>query len=168
MRADSVIHILTLRALALQAQAGQTAALQNLGRAIELAAPEGYVRVFVDVGAPLAQLLKLGLRSTFVSPSVRRYAEMLLGVMESEGATLNLDPGLLPSATDSPILGESLTAREMEVLRLLAAGSSNQAIARELVVELGTVKRHVSNIMDKLQVQSRLEAVVRARDLGIV
>ena len=69
---------------------------------------------------------------------------------------------------DSPILGESLTAREMEVLRLLAAGSSNQAIARELIVELGTVKRHVSNIMDKLQVQSRLEAVVRARDLGIV
>lgn len=167
-RDDSVIHILTLHALALQTQGEQTAALQNLGRAIELAAPEGYVRVFVDVGSPLAQLLKLGLRSAFVAPGVRRYAEMLLDVMEREARTRNLEPGLRTAAPDSPLLGESLTARELEVLRLLVAGSSNQAIARALVVELGTVKRHVSNLMAKLQVQSRLEAVVRARDLGIV
>ena len=64
--------------------------------------------------------------------------------------------------------GESLTPRELEVLHLLAAGRSNQAIAQELVVEIGTVKRHVSNIMDKLQVESRLEAVARARALGII
>ena len=62
---------------------------------------------------------------------------------------------------------EVLTERELEVLRLLAAGRSNQAIAQELVVAVGTVKRHVSNIMSKLQVQSRLEAAAHARDLGL-
>ena len=61
-----------------------------------------------------------------------------------------------------------LTERELEVLRLLAAGRSNQAIAGELVVAIGTVKRHVSNIMDKLQVHSRLQALVRARELGLL
>jgi LuxR family maltose regulon positive regulatory protein len=87
--------------------------------------------------------------------------------MEGERSNTSFVPATPTSATPFPLLGESLTAREMEVLRLLAAGSSNQAIARELVVEIGTVKRHVSNIMDKLQVQSRLEAVARARELGI-
>jgi LuxR family maltose regulon positive regulatory protein len=62
--------------------------------------------------------------------------------------------------------GEQLTERELQVLRLLAAGHSNQAIAQELVVAVGTVKRHVSNIMSKLGVQSRLEAAARARDLS--
>ncbi len=62
---------------------------------------------------------------------------------------------------------ELLTEREPEVLRLLAAGRSNQAIAEELVVAVGTVKRHVSNIMGKLQAQSRLEAAARARELGL-
>jgi LuxR family maltose regulon positive regulatory protein len=61
-----------------------------------------------------------------------------------------------------------LTEREQEVLRLLAAGRSNQAIAQELIVAVGTVKRHVNSIMGKLQVQSRLEAVARARELGLV
>jgi ATP/maltotriose-dependent transcriptional regulator MalT len=64
--------------------------------------------------------------------------------------------------------GEVLTARELEVLHLLVAGRSNQAMAEELVVAVGTVKRHVSNIMSKLRVQSRLEAVARARELHIV
>ena len=61
-----------------------------------------------------------------------------------------------------------LTARELEVLRLLAAGRSNQAIAQELVVAVGTAKRHVANILGKLQAESRLEAVARARDLGLL
>jgi LuxR family transcriptional regulator, maltose regulon positive regulatory protein len=90
-------------------------------------------------------------------------------VLESEGFRHEYEPGTHPSSTRSPLAGgESLTTREMEVLHLLATGSSNQAIAQELVVEIGTVKRHVSNIMDKLQVESRLEAVVRARNLGII
>ena len=63
---------------------------------------------------------------------------------------------------------ELLTERELEVLRLLAAGCSNQAIAADLIVAVGTIKRHVSNVMSKLGVQSRLEAVARARELDLV
>ena len=64
-------------------------------------------------------------------------------------------------------LAEPLTEREVEVLRLLVAGHSNQAIAHELVVAVGTVKRHLNNIFGKLGVQTRLQAVARARDLGL-
>ena len=64
--------------------------------------------------------------------------------------------------------GDRLTERELEVLRLLAAGRSDQAMADELVVAIGTVKRHVSNIMDKLRAQSRSEAVAHARELGLL
>jgi LuxR family maltose regulon positive regulatory protein len=73
------------------------------------------------------------------------------------------------ASVQSVIAGvEPLTERELEVLRLLAAGRSNQGIAAELIVAVGTVKRHVSNIMDKLQAESRLEAVARARALGLL
>ncbi|HZG69203.1 MAG TPA: LuxR C-terminal-related transcriptional regulator, partial [Herpetosiphonaceae bacterium] len=61
-----------------------------------------------------------------------------------------------------------LTERELEVLRLLAAGHSNRAIAEQLIVAVGTVKRHVSNIMAKMEAESRLEVVARARDLGLI
>ena len=75
----------------------------------------------------------------------------------------------LMAETVSPVPAgmEPLTERELQVLQLIAAGRSNQAIAAELVVAVGTVKRHVSNILDKLQAQSRLEAAARARDLGL-
>ena len=167
-RMDSVIRILVLRALAQHARAEQTAALRDLGRALELAAPEGYLRVFVDEGPSMAQLLQMGLRSAFITQSSRQYAETVLRILASEAS--NTAPGAIfpTTAAPSPLLGESLTGREMEVLQLLATGASNQTIARELVVEIGTVKRHVSNIMDKLQVRSRLEAVAQARNLGIV
>ena len=99
---------------------------------------------------------------------MHQYIETLLQLMASEGINTTFRPASPTPAPHFPLVGESLTARELEVLRLLATGSSNQAIARELVVEIGTVKRHVSNIMDKLQVESRLEAVARARALGMI
>ena len=154
-----MLEILILRALALQAQGDCTAALADLERALALAAPEGYVRVFVDEGAPMATLLH-----TFSgqpsATSFRPYIERLF-------AAFSEDVVVLPSV---PIQNEPepLTEREREVLRLLAAGQSNQAIAQELVVAVGTVKRHVNNILNKLHVQSRLQAVARARDLDLV
>ncbi len=72
------------------------------------------------------------------------------------------------AAGQIPETGETLTPRELEILRLLAQGHSNQAIAEELIVAIGTVKRHVNSIFGKLQVRSRLEAVAQARALGLV
>jgi len=103
---------------------------------------------------------------------VRAYAHRLLAASGLEprtaatGEATTLPP--IPNP-QSPTPGvETLTARELEVLRLLALGRSNQAMAQELVVAVGTIKRHVANILDKLQADSRLEAVARAHELGLV
>ena len=119
---------------------------------------------------------------------LRAYVQQLLAAFPTTGERPPAAPALgdtadpgpsVPSATHSASSGqgsgqalstqssELLTEREREVLRLLAAGRSNQAIAQELVVAVGTVKRHVNNIMSKLGVQSRLEAAARARELGL-
>jgi LuxR family maltose regulon positive regulatory protein len=160
-RMDSVIHILMVRALALQAQGDERAALSALASALELAAPQGYHRLFVDEGSDMAHLLARATKAGDLAVPCRRYAELLLRTLHEEGVA----PFPATAATPG---GELLTAREVEVLHLLALGRSNQAIAQELVVEVGTVKRHVSNIMDKLQVESRLEAVARARALNLL
>jgi LuxR family maltose regulon positive regulatory protein len=175
-RMDSMLRILILLALLLHAQRDAWEALAALNRALTLAAPEGYVRIFVDKGAPMAALLAeaLGqtaskLNRTALDPSVRTYAETLLAALRAEGAVTSAPAELPPPAAPPLTLGvEPLTDREREVLRLLAAGRSNQAIAEELVVAVGTAKRHVSNIMSKLGVQSRLEAVAHARSLNLV
>jgi LuxR family maltose regulon positive regulatory protein len=175
-RMDSVMKILILLALLHQARSGTQEALAALNRALTLGASEGYVRIFVDEGAPMAALLAeaLGqtasrLNRTALDPSVRRYAETLLEALHATGVAMPAPAHLPPAPAHLFTLGvEPLTDREREVLRLLAAGRSNQAIAEELVVAVGTVKRHVSNIMSKLGVQSRLEAVAHARSLNLV
>ncbi len=97
------------------------------------------------------------------------YVRQLLGVFHAEGIDPRPDaqlPGSSSQASAPDV--ELLTARELEVLRLLAAGRSNQAIAQELIVAVGTVKRHMNSIFGKLQAETRLEAATRARDLGLV
>jgi LuxR family maltose regulon positive regulatory protein len=175
-RMDSVISILIVLALLHQARWNAQEAHAVLNRALTLAAPEGYVRIFVDEGAPMAALLTQAmgqtasrLNGTVLDPSVYEYAGMLLAAFGAEGSMTPVPAQLPPAATHPLTLGvEPLTDREREVLRLLAEGRSNQAIAEELVVAVGTVKRHVSNIMSKLGVQSRLEAVAHARSLNLV
>jgi LuxR family maltose regulon positive regulatory protein len=165
-RMDSVIEILTLRALALRAQGDRDGALTALNRALSLAAPEGYVRVFADEGAHMAALLHEA-RARGIAPG---YVPKLLAafVREDVQATPAAPPSPAPDRRSVPPGIKPLTEREMEVIRLLARGQSNQVIARELVVAVGTVKRHVNSVLGKLQVQSRLEAVARARELGLV
>ena len=129
----------------------------------------------IDNGAPMAALLAQGVgskawgtRPGTPGADVRAYAARLLAVFAAEG--------IGPRGGDVPAVesrarsteGEVLTEREMEVLRLLVAGRSNQAIAAELIVAVGTVKRHVNSIMGKLAAHSRLEAVARARALDLV
>ena len=169
-RMDSVIEILLLRALALQAQGDGLAARVDLERALTLAEPENYVRLFVDEGAPAAVLLRdIGLGAP---QSVAQYARRLLDAFPANSVA-GVTPAAGQGRADTPsstmsMPAESLTEREMEVLRLLAAGRSNQMIADELIVAVGTVKRHVNSILGKLQAQSRLEAVARAREIGLV
>jgi LuxR family maltose regulon positive regulatory protein len=148
-RTGSLIEILTLEALAQQN-------VDPLVRALRLAEAEGYVRVFVDEGAPIATLLQDVSRR---HPSWR-YPRRLLDVVGQRGGE--------PVAPAHPGLVEPLSAREQDVLRLLATDLDGPAIARELVVSLNTLRTHTKNIYAKLGVNSRREAVSRAGDLDLL
>jgi LuxR family transcriptional regulator, maltose regulon positive regulatory protein len=158
-RTSSVLEILVLRALALHVQRNRTGALTALERALTLAEPEGYVRLFVDEGLPILTLLQ----EIQTLSRVPDYVALLLSAF---GAP-NISATTPPAPASCP-LQEPLTAREREVLQLLAAGASNSEIARDLVLSLGTVKKHVSNICGKLGVQSRTQAIARARTLQLL
>jgi LuxR family transcriptional regulator, maltose regulon positive regulatory protein len=158
-RMGSVLEILTVRALALDAQGKRHGALTTLERALRLGAPEGYIRLFVDEGAPMRALLRLA-HARGITPD---YVATLLLAFEEQS------PSEHPLNTDDPRgLVEPLTVREREVLRLLEAGASNRSIAHNLVLSLGTVKKHVSNIYGKLGVRSRTQALAHARVLHLL
>ncbi|NIV36169.1 MAG: hypothetical protein GWN58_43995, partial [Anaerolineae bacterium] len=151
-RMKSVYKILALQALALQAQGNRGQALSALERALSLAEPEGFVRTFVDEGIPMARLLRRALAQG-IAPN---YVSKLLAAFGE-------------SAQPAPqALVEPLTKRELEVLRLIAAGLSNREIAQELVVAVSTVKTHVNHIYGKLGVRSRVQAVAKARKLDML
>lgn len=150
-----VLEVLILQALALAESGDTSGALTTLTRALLLGKPEGYVRVFLDEGAPMAKLLRHA-GSRGISP---KYVAELLSQFDSE-------IGAAPAA-QQPLI-EPLTERELEVLRLLADGLSNQDIANKLVVALGTAKTHTASLYRKLAVTSRTQAVARARDLGLI
>ncbi len=158
-RRNSIMEILIVQALALQALHDRTRALATLERALTLAAPEGYIRLFVDEGVPMRELLRqAGARG--IAPS---YVAALLAAFGEQGAESEASSPLHPSS-----LIEPLTAREREVLRLLAEGKSNREIAQRLVLSIGTVKKYVYNICGKLGVQSRMQALARARTLHLL
>jgi LuxR family maltose regulon positive regulatory protein len=167
-RVDSLITIDILRALALAAQGHTPAALEALEGALQAGAPEGYVRRFLDEGAPLAALLQ-EIQSSTAAPDY--VARLLAAFPRTAGQGLRTEAAASPHSVLSPqssALVEPLSGRELEVLGLLAAGRGTSAIAQELIISEGTVKRHISNIMGKLDVHSRIEAVARARSLGLV
>ena len=170
----SVIEILALRALALQARGETGGAFAALERALILAEPEGFVRVFVDEGAQMAVLLSEFLearrkkdRGTEHLPSLG-YVRRLLTALESPHvSTEPLAPGGYTRRQDQT-LPERLTARESEVLVLIAEGLSNQEIAAKLFIEVSTVKSYVNRIFRKLGVESRTQAVAEARKLHLL
>jgi LuxR family transcriptional regulator, maltose regulon positive regulatory protein len=175
-RTGSIIEIQALRALALAARGDHTSALGALTEALTLARRPGHVRVFADEGAPMHALLT---RLSAARPGSGQ-----------QRAALRIDPGYLavilraggqPEAGPPPRrravaaapgltqpLTEPLTDRELEVLRLLAAGRSNQRIAHDLFLALDTVKKHVTHILGKLGAANRTEAAAKARQLGLI
>jgi LuxR family transcriptional regulator, maltose regulon positive regulatory protein len=171
-RTESTIELLTLQALAHADRGDEPAALTTLAEALVLGAPEGYLRVFVDEGPPMAALLRRLLggrhleRQAAVDAVPRDYLARLAAAFERAGAPVF--PAAKRGAVMVPGLVEALSARELEVLALLATGKPNRAIAEELVVTLDTVKRHVTNLFNKLGVANRTEAVARARELGLL
>ncbi|MBN1657264.1 MAG: AAA family ATPase [Anaerolineae bacterium] len=151
------LEILVLQAMALQAQTKNKEALAALARALDLGEPEGYVRVFLDEGAPMGHLL----RRAVVDRVAADYARRLLDALEGE-----LAPAALQAAL--PPLVEPLSPRETEVLRLLTTHLSHAEMADVLVLSVNTVRSHIKHIYDKLDAHSRMEAVARATELGLL
>ncbi|MCC6604490.1 MAG: tetratricopeptide repeat protein [Anaerolineae bacterium] len=158
-RTGSVLEILVLQALAHQAQGDTAAARAALVRALTLAEPEGYVRLFVDAGPSLEKLL----RETAVQKIAPGYVGRLLAAFDGQASAP--ESPTLPAA--QPLV-EPLSERELEVLALVAEGLSNREIADRLFLALSTVKGHNRVIYGKLHVSRRTEAVARAQELGIL
>jgi LuxR family maltose regulon positive regulatory protein len=153
-RTGSVIEVLVVQALAHQARGDVPAALASLRRALTLSEPEGYVRIFVDEGPPMASLL----RAVAKQGNAGSYVRQLL-------AAVDRTAGSPPVRQD---LIDPLSARELDVLRLLGTDLDGPDIARELVVSLNTVRTHTKNIYAKLGVNNRRAAVRRAEELDLM
>lgn len=150
-----VIEALALQALGRWRRGEPAAAMTRMERALRLAEPEGYVRLFVDLGLPMARLLQEA-RARSVMPD---YVSRLLSAFAPESA---------PANGGRPALAEPLTTREQEVLELLAAGLTNREIAGKLVISAETVKKHTGSIYGKLGASSRMQAVAAARTLKLL
>ena len=162
-RTGSVIEILVLQALAYETQGDITSALVPLERALTLAEPEGYIRIFVDEGTPMTALLQEA-AARGIMPG---YTGNLLAAFEA-GAQRGEDKSPPPTTTAPQPLIEPLTQRELDVLRLLRTELSGPEIARELVIALSTVRTHTKRIYSKLNVNNRRAAIKRATALGLI
>ncbi|MEP6775397.1 MAG: LuxR C-terminal-related transcriptional regulator, partial [Chloroflexota bacterium] len=162
-RTGSVIEILVLLSLAHEAQGDISAALGALQQAMTLAEPEGYVRLFVDEGMPMAILLEEAAKQW----PAHRYVRRLLAAFGAAREAGKAEDGTLAQQAVKQGSIEPLSERELEVLRLLRTELTGPEIARELTVSLHTVRTHSSNIYSKLGVDKRQAAVRRAEDLGL-
>jgi LuxR family maltose regulon positive regulatory protein len=153
-RTGSVIEILALQALAQQTRGDIPAAIASLHRAVALAEPEGYVRIFVDEGRPMTPLLRAVAQKAIAPTYVRR----LLAAIDHAKGSAPVDQDLI----------DPLSERELDVLRLLGTDLDGPEIARHLVVSLHTVRTHTKHIYTKLGVTNRRAAVRRAEQLDLM
>jgi LuxR family maltose regulon positive regulatory protein len=176
-RTGVMISNLSLLAAAYEASNNSKLAMHVLGRALALAEPQGYIRTFINMGAPMEGLLKK-LRKVYLARQQNgndqawtfslNYIDTLLAASGNAQGALNNEIERLPDTQPMQPLLESLSEREQEVLQLLAAGQSNREIAQHLIVGLNTVKTHVKSIYAKLDVHSRTQALVRAQSLRLL
>ncbi|MFS0722390.1 LuxR C-terminal-related transcriptional regulator [Paenibacillus sp. 1P07SE] len=159
---NDALKLLILQALAYHVQGNRERALQRLQGAFTKAQNEGFVRLFIEEGRPMLDLL--------TAAAARRmhpeYTACLLAHMQQEQKLLDYASHIVPGRI-VPLV-ETLSERELEVLRLIAEGCSNQEISERLFLALSTVKGYNRNIFDKLQVKRRTEAIARARELGLI
>lgn len=169
-RWSQVIEMKGLQALAHSMRHEDQEALTVLAQALYLAEAEGYIRIFVDEGAAMASLLSQ-LRDQERKQGPTPYLDTLLAAFSSQRITHKpLPPGQgepRGHIGEQPLI-DPLSERELEVLQLIARGDSNQEIAEGLVISLDTVKRHATHIFEKLGVHNRVQAVARARTLGLL
>lgn len=159
-RIGDLIEILALTTVALHARGDQSQARATLARALELGVPHGFVRTFADEGQIMSRLLD----EASVPASVSRHdLDRLKAACAPTGTGSHPSRPVARPATRSP-----LSERELEVLRFVASGASNGEIAKRLFVSLPTVKKHVANILHKLDVANRTQAAARARELGLL
>ncbi|MBA3944864.1 MAG: LuxR family transcriptional regulator [Herpetosiphonaceae bacterium] len=164
----NTIGFLALRAVVLYSTGQTEQARATTIRLLALTEADGYVRVYLDAGEPMRRVLQ-ELRDTApehengLAPASVPFVAKLLSIFETEAQ--HATPGLYFQPKRLDALDEPLTGREHEVLRLLVGGASNNEIADTLVISLATAKKHVSNILGKLQVTSRAQAIARANNL---
>ncbi len=152
-----LLEALVLKSVLYEKQNETTLALETLNNALAIAAPEGYIRIFINEGKPIADLLNLYL--TYYSKEKNNsivYVTKLLQELNKE------------LAKPSQPIEEPLSDREIEVLRLLSAGYSNKEIADKLFLAVGTIKKHTHQIYQKLNVDSRVQAIQIARELNLI
>lgn len=156
------VEILALKALLHQRYARHDEALTILERSVMLAKPSGFIRTFVDLGPPLAgllyELLAQGVETAYLGRILAAFPQAI----QDDALALQVQ-----HVAQTQLI-EPLTARESEILLLLQGGQSNKAIARDLDISDLTVKRHTINLYQKLDVNSRKQAVARAKALGIL
>ena len=175
-RVGSVLRLRVLAVLAHDLAGDQAAALTALAEALALAAPEGYLRVFLDEGAPMATLLRELMVGRHLEQLGRGFVPQEFLARLTAAFDLHGMPVLPPVRRGvvaapgmvAPGMVAPLSPREHEVLTLLAAGHPNREIADELFITVDTVKRHISHVFDKLGVGNRTQAVARARGLGLL
>src|SRR5579859_6613508 len=167
---EDLITLFLLQALAFSAQGNSDQAITSLAKALSIAEPGGYIRIFVNEGRPMAALLERFLvaqqkRRPFITKNIsQRYVSQLLAGMPM---TL-LAQTEKPSQRKTASLLVPLSDREIAVLRLIALGLSDGEIARQLVLAVGTIKTHAKRIYAKLGVNNRTQAVLRAKDLHLL
>ncbi|HKO84924.1 MAG TPA: LuxR C-terminal-related transcriptional regulator, partial [Actinomycetota bacterium] len=168
-RYGTVVDALIQQAIALRLSTSSgglkrsDASLQSLERALSLAEPEGYARVFLDEGAAVLTLLDEAARAGIHPDYVRRLRQQQPGTDRSSASVFDSSKG-----AGEPVVVESLSPRELDVLRLLASELNGPDIARELVLSLNTIRTHTKNIYAKLGVTNRRAAVRRAHELKLL
>jgi LuxR family maltose regulon positive regulatory protein len=169
-RIAAVVEALTLQAAASAAEGDSAQACETLRHALTLAEPAGYVRVFLDRGETLRGVMvacRLRNGSTLPAP-VRAYLDRLLAAFPSPEGN-GQQPGMPAARLHlASLMIEPLTTRELEILALLARGASNQEIADQLFLSVGTVKGHINHILGKLGAHNRTEAAAFGRELGLI